>query len=350
MKHLFYIHSFVTYIVSLSIVSELKLGHRNVVFMYGRGFSYQSQADQARIETIEIPPSLMKLSKIPSYGERFLIFRRFSEIHQLDQLVTELVHGESFIVYLPLTKNFLMQLLATHPHCYDLIFLEEGLLTYTGNFKKQTHDYFRKGLLGKVARWIRYPNHGNRSFFYRPYPHSRPLPVYMLHEPLDSLGPEIEVRVLKKIVVPPVDPRFKLDNGYLLVVDTVVEDGITSPDCFHRALEFLANRFLKSRTDTLWIRFRPNHPVQREVVDLFEKSGFTVNVLPEGICVESVLYYSQNISVIGFHSSLLFYAAIWGCRSYSIMNILTSVDPEAAFRYRSKLSLPHEFFVHVTFL
>lgn len=329
------------------MVAELALDHRDVVFIYGRGFKYRNDAD---IKTVELAESLMALSRVPSYGERFLILKKRREIAELDRLVSELVQGSGFIAYLPLTKNFLMQLIATHPKCRDLVFLEEGLLTYTGNFNKQTHDRFAKGVQAKIARWIRYPNHGNRSYYYRPYQHSRPIPVYMLHEPLDPLGPEIEVRVLKKIVVPPVDPRFKLDDGYLLVVDKVVEDGIVSQACFHRALELLADRFLKSRTHTLWIRFRPNYPVQQDVVELFEKRGFTVSILPDSVCVESILYYSKNLSVIGLHSSLLFYATVWDCRSYSIMNILTFVDSEAALRYRSKLSLPHEFFVRVTFL
>ncbi len=32
------------------------------------------------------------------------------------------------------------------------------------------------------------------------------------------------------------------------------------------------------------------------------------------------------------------------------MNILTSIDPEAGPKYRARLHLPQDFFVHVTFL
>lgn len=340
MKHVFYIHSYITYIVAVSVVAELAIDHNDVVFIYGRGFFYRDQPD---IKTVDLSKDLMELSRIPSYGQKFIVFSKHHQIAQLDSLIRTLTNGQKFTAYLPLSKNYLMQLIATHPKCHDVVFLEEGLLSYTGKFSKKPYSRFVDGWRGKFAAFLRYPNHGYRSFFYRPYRHTLPMPIYMLHEAPDIADPDIDIRVLRSIVVPPLDPRFKIDHGYVLIVDTVVEDGITSQGNYLSVLEGCILDLLKNQVNIIWIRFRPAHPVSANIVALFEKHSIQVKILPEEICVESVFYYAQNLTVIGLHSSLLFYAAIWGHKSYSLLRKLFAVDAEAERKYKTALYIPAVF-------
>lgn len=347
MKHLFYIHSFITYIVSVSVVSELALDHHDVVFIYGRGFNYRDLPD---IKTVELPDMLVALSQVPSYGKRSVFFRKYHQIAQLDKLIITLMRGEKFTGYLPLSKNYLMQLLATHPKCADVIFLEEGLLSYSGNFNKATYSYFVDGWRGKLAAMAKYPNHGNRSFYFRPYTHSRPVPIYMIHDAPDIVEPGIDVRVLKSVLVPPLDSQFKFDNSYLLVIDTVVENGITSSENFLRTLDIFIAEALKAKQRSIWIRFRPHYPPSKAVIARFEENSIGVKILPDEICVESVLHYSMNLTVVGLHSSLLFYAAIWGCKSYSLLGRLFDIDHGAEKKYKTHVHLPAIFYSQVHML
>ncbi len=347
MKHLFYIHSCITYIVSVSVVAELNLRLDEVVFVYGRGFTHE---EYSYIKSVRLPESLMILGKISSRGAKLLMLRKFREITTVDRLVTDLVQGDKYIAYLPLTKNYLMQLLATHPNCSDLVFIEEGMLTYTGKINIDTNITYGTGLRGKAARFITFLNHGNRSFYYRPYTYSQPMPLYVLRDAVDATGPALDVRVLRSVVVPPLDVGFKFDGGCILIIETVVEDGITSSENYLHALDAFITDYLKDESDTIWIRFRPNHPVPGEVLNYLKNRSLEVKLLPDQICAESLFYHSRDLTVVGLSTSLLFYAAIWGHESYSLLKTLFEIDDAAEHKYQSYVYLPQAFYDHVNML
>lgn len=347
MKHIFYIHSYITYIVAVSVVAELALDHRDVVFIYGRSFHYRDIPD---IAVAELPSNLMALSRVPSYGKRFIFFRKHRDIKALDKLIGRLTQSGNFTAYLPLTKNYLMQLIVTHPQCGGLIFLEEGLLSYTGNFVKNTYAPFVNNWRGKLAALSKYPNHGYRSYFYRSNNFSQPLSIYMLHEAPDIRQANIDVRVLKSVVVPSLDPQFQIDDSYLFIVETVIEDGIVSADNYFSVLETYIDELKKHKVAGVWIRFRPNYPASGAIIALFNKRSIHVDILPDEICIESVLSHSKNLTVAGLHSSLLFYAAIWGHTSLSLLKRLFQIDNQAEEKYQKYLHIPGIFYEKVNLL
>lgn len=347
MKHVFYIHSYITYIVAVSVVAELALDHRDLVFIYGRDFHYRHIPD---IAVYELPSNLMALSRVPSYGKRFIFLRKHRDIKALDKLIDRLAGGGSFTAYLPLTKNYLMQLIVTHPQCGGLIFLEEGLLSYTGHFVKNTYAPFVNNWRGKLTALSKFPNHGYRSYFYRSHNFSQPLSIYMLHEAPDIRQADIDVCVLKSVVVPSLDPQFQIDNSYLFIVETVIEDGIVSADNYFSVLETYIDDLKRHGVDSIWIRFRPNYSASEDIITLFKERSIHVDILADEVCIESILSHSKNLTVVGLHSSLLFYAAIWGHRSLSLLNRLYEIDNQAEEKYRKYLHIPSIFYEKVTML
>jgi hypothetical protein len=348
MRHLFYIHSYITYIVAMSVIAELELDHNDVCFIYGRGFQFQ---EVHTIQVTRLPESLMQLSAISSYGERFLFVRKRRLLHKLDSLIHEATRGNNFIAYLPLAKNFMMQLIATHANCRDVAYLEEGLLTYSGDFGKQTHPIFTETMRGKINGMLRVVNHGNRSFYYRPYRHTMPLPVYMLSEPEESVvqsnADDVDFRLLKTIRMPSLDPAYRIDNKLILIIDKEVGGGIISTASFLQTFDFFITHHLKTKPTAIWLRFRPNHPVPDAIINFFKSYLIAVEIIPNEICMESVFHYSKGLTVVGLHSSLLFYAAIWGHESFSLSNILFKIDPDAR-QIKKMFQLPTIFYRHVS--
>lgn len=342
MKHVFYIHSYITYIVSLSAVKELKLPECDVVLVYGRGFA---QVPPPSYETIiRLDSELMALAQVPTYGERLLIIRWRTTIHRVDGLIRQAVSGEEFIAYLPFTRNFLMQLIVTHQLCAGLNFIEEGLLTYTNSFNKPFNSYFSTTIPGRISRWVKFLNHGNRSLVYRPRGFSS-VRLFLLSNEIKMS--DVEARVLHELVFPPIADEYRLRDEFILVVDNSPGEQLVTLHTYETVIRQYADFCRMQGAKTLWIRFHPSYNTQLDITNMCETLGLHVRHIPNHVCVESVLFHSVGLTVTALHSSLLFYAALWGHRSYTMLEQVYSIEPEAKGRYQRAMSLPDVFFKYV---
>lgn len=335
MLHIFYVHSYITYIISISVLEKLSLNPSDVIFLYGRGFNSQERAD---IKSYQLDTGIMKLSKVPSYGMPLLLIKQHKYINQIDALISRVTDGSQYTAYLPLTKNFLMGLIGTHRLCVDIAFIEEGLLTYTGNFKKPpTQNPYA------VSTILRYLNHGYRTFVYRPYTFPLPTRLYALHDGVEVDKSEFSIHVVKPSA-PTLSQQYILNHASIFVIDTVVEDGITSLDCFKQVIQSFITLCINHNQFEVWLRFRPGLSPDTSLLSLFEENAITTHLIPEHVSVEAVLLRSTNLSVFGLHSSLLFYAALWGHKSYSLLSILFEIDQQAAEKYKQSIFLPSVFY------
>ncbi len=325
MKHIFYIHSFITYIVSISIISELYINEVDVLFLCGRNFNYYPSS---KITIISLPPRISELLSVPTYGERFLALKRAKNIIEFDKLISYFVKNELFVAYLPNTKNFLMQLMATHPKCKNMVFIEEGLLTYTGDFFKKTHEYFSKNFCGKVMRLIKYPNHINRSFYYRPYTFGFPIKIFVLNK-YENSPPEFEVNVISKIISPSIDPSYKLNGSHILILQPTVEQGDTLLENYLKVISILIEYLKKNGVVNLYVKFHPEQSIESEITSTIKNSGIFNKIIPGNISVEIILLNSENLYLYGFYSSLLYYASCWGHHAYSLNKLLEELSKQS---------------------
>lgn len=78
-----------------------------------------------------------------------------------------------------------------------------------------------------------------------------------------------------------------------------------------------------------------------------DRAGMHYNVIPSTVAAESMLLKSRDMTVYGFHSSLLYYAALWGHRAVSLLKVLERLDP-GFLRRHARLNLPETFFRRVS--
>jgi hypothetical protein len=348
MKHIFYIHSHITYILSMSVLQSLELPHQDVLFLYGRGFK---TTDTPPVRVRPLSPSENALGKLPSYGDLSVPLRYLPAIRPLDIALQRFARDDCFTAYLPLTKSFLTQLIASHRKCSRICILEEGLLTYTGNFLKIPWPGYDGSWIGRLKRTLKFPFHLNRSVVYNTRLLKEPERVFVLFPDLMPLG-RFPVERPRKLYVPPVPEEFVCDGGILLVLGPIAEGGPVDASSFSRVWDLVCSRMAHMLANrVILIKFHPDQtPTDRQLVlETIAKNDVPAKVVPQDVSAEAIALRSPRLSVCGFHSSLLFYAARWGCESISLIKLLTTVKPDATAWYKS-LNLPSFFWSYVTLL
>lgn len=329
MKHVFYIHSYVTYVVSMGTIHLLGLRSSDVKFIYSRGFN-DTYNDYARLN---ITGMFEKLFEAPSFASRFFYWKNFCEINSLDKYISNLVGKDSFIIYVPLNKSFITQLLLSHSKCIGINYIEEGLLTYTGNFVKK--KYFYDGIKGKLKLWL---NVGGRSYYRvnSRYKDNKPVLYSLFDKKLYNTDLDVKQVNIADIGF---NSDFKLENATVVIFNSFDEGDELALD---ELIDIVANYFINYHTQ-IYIKF---HPVKNEIFenglcDRFMDLGIDYNVIPNCVNTEMLILKSTSLHVYGFFSSPMFYAAEWGHEVFSFNNTLKQY--ENANKYLSKYNVPDIF-------
>lgn len=336
-KHVFYVHSYLTYIVACSVVAHLRLPSKRVLLILGRGFTTPS----CEFRVVALKPDQTKVAQVPTYGESFLILRRWRTIRSIDMLLEHFVADDSYVAYLPSTRNFLMQILATNRRCIAVNLIEEGLLTYTGRPLKEPNPSYRS-FSGRAKARLKFFDHGNRSAFYS----ADLLPketttVFAISEAAKAALPQFRVEVLPNLVTPPIPSDYILSGASVFFMDPLVEQKITSLDIILTILQSLPP--MGAAGARLWLKWHPSQMIHHDLERRLQAANIVHQVIPDDIAAESILLQSKGLHVFGFGSSLLFYAALWGHNSYSLLPTLGRIDPEALDRHR-KITMPEVFY------
>lgn len=338
MKHLFYIHSHITYIVAASIVTNQNLPHEDVLFFFGRDFSINA----CPFPSVSLPVQEWRLSNIPSYGEPFLLFREGRFLLRVEKRINEFINNQDFVAYLPLTKNYLMQWIQTHRRCVELNILEEGLLFYTGNSVKPDARIFGDQVAGKFQTILRYPNHLNRSVMFKKGK-AQLSKLYTVSESQDWPDSIAEyATTVRPLYKPEVPEEYRLDRAAVFFWDGLPESGVTSIEALRKVFGCFLDH-IERQGYPLYIKY---HPTSKHVNDfniLIQERNMTSTQIPPEISAEGILLWSTNLTVYGFHSSPIFYASLWGHPSYSLIETLYQIDPVAEERY-VRIGVPSIFF------
>ena len=133
MHSIFIVHSNITLISSIAVIQQNKV--QNPLFILAEG--YQSPAlTKIEFESIQLPSNFTFLLNCPSYGSNNIL-KLFFLIKKFDSFVSSITQNSPFSLFLPHSKNFFYQVFLTHKKCIELNYIDEGLLSYTGNFHKE---------------------------------------------------------------------------------------------------------------------------------------------------------------------------------------------------------------------
>lgn len=330
MKHVFFVHSGITYLISLAVIEYLNLSKDDVVIITSR-----SIPDDERFLCIPLNTQEESIVQLPSYGS-VGVLRSILVLRNLDKKIASGVDHHSFMLYLPSDKNYLMQFLQSHGLCVGRNFIEEGLLTYRAGFLKprMVHQRF-----GYVKNLFRFPYHLNRTRGVRGVGTDNFIVYVATQTAQRNLQPFSTVLLdIKKVKVHEEESDFTA----LFIFDAVVEMNLCSYENFMECLEDFIKEDVPRRN--LAIKFHPFQKEYAQYLSIFEKCNVQYSLLGAEVIPEMLLSKRNSIAVYGLSSSVLFYAKEMGCEVHSFSaklvgkdeiyrNYITQLIPESIIKY-----------------
>lgn len=328
MKHIFYVHSGITYLVSLGTIRYLRLQDDQVAFICARNFAVNPV-----FESLILGEKENELALLPSYGSRAVWTDR-NILRALDKKVTQLAGG-SFTLYLPTDRNYLMQFLRSHKCCIKRNFIEEGLLTYHDTMEKSVQPV-RNVFIQVLKHLIRAPFHRFRTNVSPFKRKNEPEPViYVATEAATSALSHRQTVLVDINAVMTSSTQAEIVN--LLVLDPVVEMGLSDREIYFNCLDTFVSSSLP-RDEMVHIKFHPRQTDFARYYEIFQKYKLSYAVLPPTTILEELLSSNRSIHVFGLSSSSLFYAQEWGVSVTSFSRQLAHCD--AVYRNYVLTSFP----------
>ena len=321
MKHIFTIHSPITFFSACAVIFQEKLAHEDVIII-NDGYKVPF-----KIGTI-----------VDSYQQQekgiWRKIKNFNLVKAYDQYIKELTHGQQFIAYIDLMHAY-QRLLITHPNCVKFNFIEEGTASYVvpdnllfitnGANQVTFRNKNNKQLAISLFRVMRGVNIRVLSLPFNPqsYAGINEVKFYTFSE---HGFPGIERE--KKIILNPheIDPTIWSNSDYYTQIkDEVIWIEESFPRVYKVAEENYETAILKTIAHLkqkgitkILVKLRPKSKASNSyLIDILKKNNIKVEVMPDTIIAEWLFIQAKNLQVIGIVSSLLFYASIFGQQSWS---------------------------------
>jgi hypothetical protein len=328
MKHVFIIHSNITYLSALGVIMKEKINLDDVVILSWNNFQREEP---------------VKVHRVKQYDAVRNIFRHpidyIFKVRYLDRTIAKLVDYEPYIAYTE-ALYFFHDVVVTHPLCQKFNFIEEGLVVYAKeiNWQQQTANYSQQpcyrycgwsGFLQKL-RDIKMIVQGYKlemlglPAFYNAFFCTRDIKFYGFCEQSFYGVEHREVMDIKAI-----GKHYKWSLYYRQLKDVDIWLGQNNPqggnaliDTYVKAIEIgCAQRLLSQGKKKVMVKFHPfeEQYAKEQTIAMFNRHGIAVEIIPDEVILELELMNSENVRLYSVCSSLLVYAALMGVECNSII-------------------------------
>lgn len=338
MKHLFLVHSPVTFLSAVSVINALNLNNGNAViifFQFEKIVSTGNTYSTISINEVYSDKSLLKRT--------WYYFRYFNVIKRIDRVIELAIQDEKFTAYVP-ALVWAGKVLITNKNCVAFNFIEEGLAHY---FNEETlrsltpvnsANPWRSSILKNTKLVLKEMYEVLRGYNFRlqalPFSYScyhafKNVRYYGFSKnsfPLANADKRVVVdfekesfsHIKQKI-------NYDLSDAVIWIGDGgVFQHGLNS-SVYLKGIEDGCIPFIQQHHyKKCFIKFhRDETPVIRATVkNLFSKNNILFEVIPDSVILELLLFKATNATLIGVYSSLLYYAAIMNHAAFSIYNFL----------------------------
>jgi hypothetical protein len=333
MKHIFTVHSSITFLVAYATIKHLSLDKTDVLI----------------ISTNYIVP-LDNYKVIPSFTEArnsTLVqkLKYFNVPKSFDNYLTPHLKGEAFTAYVDLMSYF-QKILITHNQCQVFHFIEEGNSAYQVNddltditWHERERGWRSSGILD-LKSIVRIFRGYNLRLLSLPYIYSAYANIELTRFFAFSKNAFYNVTPDKRVLVKPPenDPNIqKLAGGHSLNKATIWLDGSNArytgldESYYHKAIE-QAIPILKEKgviKDKVYAKLRPGIKdfSSNKLVSILKANNIEVEVMPNDLILEAFFMQSNNCKIIGVLTAALEYAHVFGHDSYSIYGLFEEQPP-----------------------
>lgn len=308
MKHLFYVHSYVTYLVALGVIDYYRIDDKDVCI-----FCARFNLLQTRFRCISVDTNFKQLFGLPAYGTRFLYIKKRVEIFKLDAFIKDITEGSEFICYLPSDGHYLQQLIGSHKLCNQVHYIEEGLFSYNDEFRKKSLPFH-----GKLSQIKRYFNTGGRNII--PQEAERKSILFTLFDEKYYSG-ILRKKCISLDLNSIVYDGLKLHNGAILVLNAFRD----ADDDVIRAVLSILESFastVRNKDMKLYIKHHPyaSSKFVFQVEDIFRSSDVDFITIENSVNLELLMFNSTDLYIYGFFSASMMYGALWGHKVHSFID------------------------------
>jgi hypothetical protein len=327
MKHIFSVHSPITFLVAYATIKHLGLKREDVLIL--------SSTYKVLIDDYKVIPSFTETRN----NTLFQKLKYFNVPKSHDQYLDLYLNGQDFIAYIDL-MSYAQKVLVTHQQCKAFHFIEEGNSTYQASDDliditwHERQDSWRTSGFLDLKSIVRVLRGYNLRLLSLPY-------IYSAYSNMEntkffafSKNAYYSVSQDKRVMVkPPKDDANinKLAGGHFLNNATIWLDGSNAKytgleeSYYHEAIK-KAIPLLKEKgviKDKVHVKLRPGIKdiSANKLVSILRENDLEVEVMPNDMIIEAFFIESNNCKVIGVLTSVLEYAHVFGHEAYSIYGL-----------------------------
>lgn len=305
MKYLFFAHSHTVVLCSLGTIEYLHLPHEDCVFIATR--NYEVPEGLTDIKIIDANALNDEYNDKPITGSRR---EKHEKIKTFDRQIASWTDNDSVHVFLPHIYGGIFLLFATYGKCKKVSFVQEGATIGKGFFVNHIDLYH------KISWWLlSYKNYG----CFRVYPclgfytdgilkFQKKIDVYCTSKEYFKYMPK-EKTCIHYIKWPEYNEELTIEHpeAPIFIFDGYVRNGIVELDIYEKACQ----RLIKENNKQFnYIKFHPAQSEQERnnILNAFASLGVRAEVFSETKPFEFYIAKLKDLNLVGFSSSLLFFA------------------------------------------
>lgn len=326
MKHLFVVHSNITYLAALGVICKENLPLEDVIIvsdMYER-------REPVLCHYIAIQKPISHCIYTPT-----AVLRPFKYV---DKIVDSLTQGQPFTLYVALFSK-LQRIIVSNDNCIGFHFIEEGLSNYCAKAPLRIslafideHRAFRnktiKNFISDLLLLIKGYNSKIQSFpfLYDGYANIENVKFYGFDDETFTGIKNVDVISLQEIISRfQFQSNYHFDNEHLWIGSSAVVTKYQTIENYLNAIKIgVVENLVKQRVTKVYLKF---HPMECQfskdgTINLFLKHNIEVEIIPDNVVLEIELMDSKDTTLWGVDSSLMYYVAKMGVKCNSIVNYL----------------------------
>jgi hypothetical protein len=327
MKHVFWVHSSITFLIAKKIITENTINDNECIFLVSRNYT------TAELEKYMTVSDMLLFKEGTRIWKGKNIIKTIRNINYFNNIFCEIIN-ERFYFYTPHTLSDLPNIIISNKLCEKYFIIEEGSGSYCVE------------ILSPFKGWKSYACKLLKLFFPRLYTAKESF-ITTKHPKFGycyGFGENVFPTVPKdKIIILPL-PFEKIDlpvqPDAVIVIDHLqgLDSSLTNEN-YADVLTDLALFFVKQRKyNCIAYKFHPTHYFSQQsfikkMQNTFNDLGYEFDIkfmeIPQRIAIENIAY-SYYPDFYGLFSSVLLYASIIGCRVYGINRLFIAKEE----RYR----------------
>lgn len=329
MKHVFIAHSHTLFLSSMGTIDYLSLNKEDVIFLCTR--NYRLPDDYSDYRSIDATQIFEECQKAHDNWKDFF--------HEFDELVSNWI-GDYFHLYIPHFWSMLFRLLYTNEYCMKASIIQEGAFTIPVYFINKVN----------ILRRIRWKYLTYKKFHSFRIPEcigwytdgvlkkQKDIDVYCLYKEFFKYMPQSKTN-FHIIEWPKYNGTLSLSypQAPFFVFDGFVKNGLVEEQLYKSCCKKLIESY---HSENNYLKFHPaqSNEEKEYIINIFSALKVKAIVI-DSVPLELILCKFKNLNIVGFISSLLFFAKMQGhnvtCEAKWLLDSpLYKKHVEAGFPYK----------------